>query len=485
MSVLPLYLDIDVYDADKSRKKRDSVSKRGWLWGGVIALSAVVELLAARTRQQGSSIHHLVNDEEGDDPVPDQLSPPHRWPPLQEGVEEHCLYVGDYGLLERLNNSAQTFCAGSKSPYTVYSVAEAEFQAATMDNLVLEWRGTPASDAVDTWTQNATGDDTRFVYNSASAYCGCENSLHGALNIWTNSAAGGSHCQPLPSDLPTNISIVPRAVVVLRKDQTPFEQIVGILIRGKTTQLVTFDRPLPSTFDELQHALPGPEKPVIDGDQGPKHVIRFDSMLIALFEATGPLMSHLYDDQPCFANKMVADFRDVALKSMDVSPRNQKTQARRCLVTVISQRERGVWQNEGEILDGMRNDYKDAYKVGVCEFQSLDFDNMSIHDQMRAMVDSDVVIGMYSDSMVHEMWTRPGADVVEIFPNQFYRWEHRNLCQFLGCSWNQFRGGDDIVIPTSDSIDTDKYIPYQEWKEFFGPLFRVAIARLEGFIEGM
>lgn len=93
-----------------------------------------------------------------------------------------------------------------------------------------------------------------------------------------------------------------------------------------------------------------------------------------------------------------------------------------------------------EILDGMRNDYKDAYKVGVCEFQSLDFDNMSIHDQMRAMVDSDVVIGMYSDSMVHEMWTRPGADVVEIFPNQFYRWEHRNLCQFLGCSWNQFRG---------------------------------------------
>lgn len=245
------------------------MSKRGWLWGGVIALSAVVfvvnfandggpvssesevrrsavvhnktsathsenksELLAARTRQQGSSIHHLVNDEEGDDPVPDQLSPPHRWPPLQEGVEEHCLYVGDYGLLERLNNSAQTFCAGSKSPYTVYSVAEAEFQAATMDNLVLEWRGTPASDAVDTWTQNATGDDTRFVYNSASAYCGCENSLHGALNIWTNSAAGGSHCQPLPSDLPTNISIVPRAVVVLRKDQTPFEQIVGILIRG-------------------------------------------------------------------------------------------------------------------------------------------------------------------------------------------------------------------------------------------------------------
>ncbi|KAE8887856.1 hypothetical protein PF005_g22934 [Phytophthora fragariae] len=530
--VLPLFVITDIAFG-KIPNTRELPSRRRWLLGGLLVVTTMMFTVhfvsdfesvssgfhmkgsgvilnersvtsnteakskLSRSEQRSKLIHHLVNDEDGENKIPDQLPPPHRWPPLQEGVEEHCLYVGDYGLMERLNNSARIFCAGS-SPYTVYNSPETEIQATKFENVVMDWR---ASDDLDSRTHKATDRDSRFVYKPTSTYCSCKESQNSAPSIWTNVVAGDpdekdSNCQPMPSSLTTDVSIVSRAVLVSRKDnQNSFTQISGILnawvmmnVVGwsrKTTQLVTFDRALPSAVDELRHAVLGPEKPIIDGEQFQKQVIRFDSMLIAPFEATGVLMNHLYDDQPCFANKMVADFRDVALKSMAVIPRNEKSQPQRCLVTIITQRTRRVWRNEEELLDQMRHDYKDAYKFGECVFQSLNFVNVSIHEQMRVMVDSDIVIGMHSVDMVNVMWTRPGTVVVEIFPKQYFRWEHRNLCQFLGCSWNQYRGGEDIVIPSADPSHTGKYVSYQEWKVFFDPLFRVAIARLEAHIEGM
>ncbi|GMF36483.1 unnamed protein product [Phytophthora lilii] len=72
--------------------------------------------------------------------------------------------------------------------------------------------------------------------------------------------------------------------------------------------------------------------------------------------------------------------------------------------------------NESDVVDQMREDYKDAYQFGECEFQSRDFANMTMYDQMRVMVDSDVVIGMHGAGMVNVIWTHPGTLVVEFSP---------------------------------------------------------------------
>ncbi|KAH7459389.1 Beta-1,2-xylosyltransferase [Phytophthora ramorum] len=123
---------------------------------------------------------------------------------------------------------------------------------------------------------------------------------------------------------------------------------------------------------------------------------------------------------------MIAEFKDLSLKGMAVSPRNAKSDPRRCLVTIISRRPysgrrvQRVWQNEDEVLDRMREEYQDAYQLGECEFQALDFVNMTMHDQMRTMLDSDVVIGMHGAGMVNVMWTRPETLIVEIFPRNAF-----------------------------------------------------------------
>ncbi|KAG2512470.1 hypothetical protein JM16_007663 [Phytophthora kernoviae] len=256
-----------------------------------------------------------------------------------------------------------------------------------------------------------------------------------------------------------------RAVVLVRKDDhNPFFQISGILNAWIMMNVVGL--------------LQG-------GEMFQNRVVHFDSAILAPYETSGPLMSHLDDHQPCYANAMISDFRDLALKSMFVMPRDAKTDPRRCLVTVISRRPYGgrrvqrVWQNEEEVLRLMREDYKDAYRFGECEFQALEFVNMAIHDQIRVMLDSDVVIGMHGAGMVNVMWTRPKTLVVEIFPRARYRWGYRNLCQYLGCRWYDFRQGRDVRIHTSDPNDMDKQIPYMTWKSFFDPLFRNVIAQLE------
>ncbi|KAG6622710.1 uncharacterized protein IUM83_09243 [Phytophthora cinnamomi] len=305
-------------------------------------------------------------------------------------------------------------------------------------------------------------------------------------------------CQPFSSDVRDDTLILNRAVILTRKDDhNPFFQISGILNawimikvlgwESSSTQLVTLDRALPSPVDDLRHAMLAPNRVVIGGDELQKRVLHLESALLAPYEARGPMMSHLNDVQPCYANEMIKDFRDEALKNMNVAP--QKTDPKRCLITIISRRPYGgrtvqrVWQNEGEILHHMRSEYKGVYRFGECEFQSLDFVNMTMRDQMQVMVDSDIVIGMHGAGMVNVMWTRPETLVIEIFPRQRWRWGYRNLCQYLGCAWREFRGGQDMFVRTTDPNDMDKRVQYNEWKRFFDPLFRAAIAKLEQKVE--
>ncbi|GMF48096.1 unnamed protein product [Phytophthora fragariaefolia] len=539
-----------------TNKLRDSGAslcsrRRMWLWVGLVSAIALVSLLNvfeslasfqfASTTSAGSrenvkfkgstdhfggkdlqmfpvgfhrfrqGVHHQVRDEYEDDEQPNEaaerVAPPMQWPP-RKGSKEQCLYVMDYGLVERLNNSSQSFCsAGNEtsnhSPYTYFHVPEAGVSATVLENFELDLRGAEIAQDIDNLADDGGGHDPRFRYVKNSAFCSCaepQNREHGAPDIWKDYFAGGPgdkdpNCEDFQDTVGDKLTVT-RAVVMVRKDDhNPFFQFSAMFNAWvvmktigwdrNTTQLVTLDRALPTPVDDFRHALLGPERPVIRGEEFQDRVVHFDSALLPPYETTGPLMSHLNDNQPCRANAMIADFRDAALKSLGVTPRNTKTNPQRCLVTIISRRPYGgrriqrVWQNEGEILDRMREEYRDAYRFGECEFQSLEFANMSMHDQMRAMVDSDAVIGMHGAGMVNVMWTRPETLIVEIFPRRRYRWGYRNLCQYLGCKWHEFRSGRDVRVHTFDPNDMDKEILYPQWRSFFDPLFREALYKLE------
>jgi glycoprotein 2-beta-D-xylosyltransferase len=449
------------------------------------------------------------DNHEGDTTTGHLPAPPQRWPPLK-GSQEECLYLQDYGLLERLRTLSSSFCTtgSSPSPYTLYEVPSAEFNATTLENFVLDMRGAHISQDISSVAQDGGGHDPRFKRTPNLAFCNCsdpQDAAHGAPDMWMHTLAEAKDasqndpiCQSAPSERPSDVLSLERAVILTRKDDhNPFFQISGILNawimmkvlgwENTSTQLVTLDRALPSPVDELRHAVLAPDRPIVSGEELQKRVVHLASALLSPVEFKGPLMSHLDDDQLCFANAMVADFRDQALQSMNVDP--HKTDPRRCLVTVISRRPYGgrriqrVWRNEEGVLNRTRDEYKNAYQFGECAFQALDFVDMTMRDQMRAMVDSDVVIGMHGAGMVNVMWTRPGTLVVEVFPRRRRRWGFRNLCQYLGCSWHDFRGGQDLFVRTTDPNDMDKIVPYDEWKGFFDPLFRDAIARLEQEVE--
>ncbi|KAL3657051.1 hypothetical protein V7S43_018099 [Phytophthora oleae] len=518
-------------------------SKRLWLWGVMVSAMAFVSFFnffesfesfqfatTARSSSQNAptggsmnsidnqrlqmypfgiqhfqqAVHHQIK-EEYEETLGEKVG--RKAPMLRpaRGSKDECI-SRDYGLLELLGNSSRRFCTegNSSSPYKFFHVPSGNLKATILENFILDVRGAEVAKDIETLADDGGGHDPRFKYMENSTFCSCsepQDQALGAPNIWKDFFVGGPgqkdlNCKPLQEDSVSSDKLtVTRAVMLVRRDDhNPFFQISGMLNawimmqtlgwERNTTQLVTFDRALPNPVDELRHALLGPEKPIIGGEVFQNRVVHFESALLAPYEVTGPLMSHLDDHQPCYANEMLQDFRDLALKSLGVTPRNAKTDPKRCLVTVISRRPYGgrrvqrMWQNEDEILDKMREEYQE------CEFQSLEFTNMTMHEQMRAMLDSDVVIGMHGAGMVNVMWTRPETLVIEIFPRRRFRWGYRNICQYLGCRWNEFRRGRDVRIHTSDANDMDKIIPYPEWKSFFDPLFRGVIDELGQKVEG-
>ena len=184
-------------------------------------------------------------------------------------------------------------------------------------------------------------------------------------------------------------------------------------------------------------------------------------------------MQHLDDQEPCRRSELFKTFRSLALAKFQVQ--DTKTKPHECLVTVISRRNyqgrviQRRWLNEDEVVAQMRVEYPE------CVFQSVDFVDLSLKEQMEIVKESDMVIGMHGAGMVNVLWSREGTRVIEIFPKRRFRWGYRNLCQFVGCEWVEFRGGEDTGKGDNAS---DKTIPYEEWKAFFDPIFKSMVAAL-------
>ena len=60
---------------------------------------------------------------------------------------------------------------------------------------------------------------------------------------------------------------------------------------------------------------------------------------------------------------------------------------------------------------------------------------------------------------VNSLWLPRSAHVIEIFPASKRRWGYRNICQYTGCRYTQFRGGVDLPLEA-------KHVAAEEWIAF-------------------
>ncbi|KAF1316283.1 hypothetical protein FI667_g15540, partial [Globisporangium splendens] len=440
----------------------------------------------------------------------------------------NCQRVRDYGLIAALKTSASVFCDDDnaneedpKSKYTFYSVPDAGIQSTHFQNLQLDLRKARVYKPIQSMAQDGGNHDPRFRYQSIAPLCSCstlQDDEHGSPRVWNSIMAidpekrftvckNTGFNESFPDGVMMTFSDTNVVLMARKDDHNPFFQVSATLNawimmqvlkwRNDSTQLVYLDKGYESPVDALQKAMLSPDHPAIPGREIYRHVVHFDSVLLAPFEFSGPMMQHLDNTEPCHHNTLIADFRALALSKMNVSM--QKGDLKTCTITVISRRNYGGrvvqrrWRNENEVLVAMRDDYgpsnsiadeKDAtpplYKYGTCRFQSIDFVDLPIEQQMQIMIESDVVISMHGAGLVNVLWTRPETLVVEIFPMLKRRYGYRNLCQFIGCNWKEFRGGKDIRLGRSREPNAnDKTIPYDEWKAFFDPLLRATVRDLE------
>ncbi|KAJ0410920.1 hypothetical protein ATCC90586_004441 [Pythium insidiosum] len=444
-------------------------------------------------------------------------------------IREQCRRYRDYGIQDELRASKRSFCGSASretSSYAVYHSKEAGLQGTVATNLWIDLQRAKVHRPIKNIARDGGNHDPRLLYSSVSVRCLCatpQDAQHGVPRVWYDlfardpsanyttcnattlaaETANERQTRTVVSKQANETHAVPlvrrirqRAIMLARRDDhNPFFQISATLNawlmldiigwRPETMQLVYMDDGFPSPVDELQKALLAPAHDVIPGRDLIGHIVRFDELFLAPFEFGGPMMRHLDDDEPCHANRLVSDFRRRALTALQVPL--TKDDPKSCVITVITRRPyqgrmvQRKWRNEDFILDKMRELYANGtYQHGECVFQSVDFVLLPLREQMRIVVNSDVVIGMHGAGMVNVLWTRPGTLVVEIFPRNRKRWGYRNLCQFVGCEWHEFRGGNDVGKGDNGS---DKVIAFPQWNRFFDPLFRATVAAMERLVE--
>jgi glycoprotein 2-beta-D-xylosyltransferase len=453
-----------------------------------------------------------------------------------------CFRERDVGLLQSIRKAAKPFCTAASAvdaqgqrsrdaatAVTTYSV-RGGLRSAVLENLVVDLTHAEIFHPIKSMAEDGGSHDPRFKFNPQLVQCACQEMTTAFLAMtepqrehdhpWTPSVAA------IPSDAPTPPSLLcdpssrpdgaldlvtavagvanssrievfedPVIVIARRDDHNPFFQISYALNAWTMvqalgwdlarTRVLHLDAGYPSPIDALHQQLFSGERPLVNAHELMGRQLYFkNKVLVAPFELSGPMMQHLDDGEPCYDSELVRKFRDLSLASQGVTPDVIDARAivkqRPFTVTIITRRPydgrklQRVWINEDEVFEKMRAEYNGLNVV----FQSIDYVLLKLDEQMLTTIDSDMIIGMHGAGMVNVMWTRSETTVVEIFPKERFRWGYRNLCQFLGCGWHEFRGGEDRgdnPVPNTK----DKFIPYDEWMAFFHPLFRDAYSVFE------
>ncbi|CAI5734924.1 unnamed protein product [Peronospora destructor] len=447
-----------------------------------------------------------------------------------------CNVTRDMGMISALRQTANEFCLDggwdrekeapvSRQKATKVSLyrVNGAIKSATFQNLMLDLVNVAIHGPIKTMADDGGDHDPRFDFNMRLVNCVCDELADYFSNlprlgeskteqIWfqtfmrlkSNQYPRSTICSPTANrsewDFVTNPIKGPDAnetvvfedpvVLIARKDDhNPFFQIAAALdswIMLKTlkwditkTRVVYLDAGYPMPISTLHKALLAPNHEIIDGTMLMGKRVHFrGNVLLVPWESKGPMMQHLNDEEPCYESKLIKTFRAESLQALNITPEFERelgvTKIRPVMVTIISRRPYGgrsmrrIWENEDEVLASMQVEYKDLN----VKFRSVDYVSLTLHEQMKTTIESDMIISMHGAGLANVMWTRPMTTVVEIFPKPKARWGYRNMCQFVGCDWHQFRGGQDVNARDGNPNEVNKVIPYDEWMAFFRPLLQ-------------
>jgi len=180
----------------------------------------------------------------------------------------------------------------------------------------------------------------------------------------------------------------------------------------------------------------------------PTGKVQFTNAWLSPSEYTGALMDHLNDAQPCkesfyvtrFAQKVVGNIKRLQQRVIFVSRQNYN-----------GRRLGRVLKNENEIIEATRTLFPTIQKVV--------FENMTFDEQVRISAEATYMFGMHGAGLANALWMQKGAHLIEIFPKHKRRWGYRNIAQYKGFSYTQFRGG-------IDGENDSKRIDVNDWKSF-------------------
>lgn len=395
-----------------------------------------------------------------------------------------CFDSVDYGLEKELQRSKVRECEGRHS-ITTYNFTHdsflmnkkykqpTAFRSSLWKSIQIDFNGMQIEKSIVSLKQDGMGHDPRYRMSPDRIVCHCHslnktgremfNSFHARLDDMVFQCKGKRNVSE---------DIIHGNVIALSRkdDHNPFFQISltlnsWIMMRvlkwkPSNTKLLYFDHGLPSPSDEFQNRLLSDEMgyyaPRMEG-----RVVEFESLLFAPFETTGPLMTHLNDEQLCMESRLVQDFKQYAFKRYNIVPMVKHATK---VITIISRRNyvgRAIgrrWMNEKEIMINMIQKYP-HFKI-----QSIDFTQINMEQQMRTMAQTNIAIGMHGAGMVNVLWMPLHAKVIELFPKKKKRWGYRNICQYTGCTYFEYRNGTDVGKKIHNQ---HKIIDPLEWQDYF------------------
>ncbi|KAF1793547.1 Glycosyltransferase AER61, uncharacterized [Phytophthora cactorum] len=464
------------------------------------------------------TVEQLKKQEQLKSLVVQRTKAPHDYSSVE--TKNKCYAQRDVGIIAAVQQAARHFCADggwdSEKQAPVSPEKATKVSIATFQNLMLDLVGVGIHATIKSMAEDGGKHDPRFNFNNRLVNCACDEladhfrKLPGdkerkADQIWQPSLMSlpgegipmSTICSPRkpentkrsewdfvknPLQAPDNNETVvfedPVVLIARRDDHNPFFQISyalnsWIMLQAlgwdvTKTHVIHLDGGYPSPIDALHQGLLAPNHEIIDGATliGKRVHFRGDVM-------------HLDNEEPCFESELMKTFRAQSLLTLNMTPEMERelgvTTVRPMVVTVITRRPYGgrtlqrMWVNEDEVMSNMRIEYKGLN----VEFRSIDYVNLTLFEQMQTTIESDMIISMHGAGLVNVIWARPMTTVVEIFPKERFRWGYRNMCQFVGCDWHEFRGGQDIGDNPSPNTK-DKRIPYDEWMSFFHPLSATA-----------
>jgi hypothetical protein len=160
-----------------------------------------------------------------------------------------------------------------------------------------------------------------------------------------------------------------------------------------------------------------------------------DNIIVPLAGGSNPIWQGDWEVQSCGTSSLLRTFVTRVLSFYRV-----ETPSPNSAITVTF-----IDRHEGRRLVNQTRLLALASTIPHVRIHSVDFTPLSFPDQIRAVRDADVLVGVHGAGLTHAMWLHPGAAVAEILPHGLAHKGFRNLAQLLGLGYFSLHAAEEEV----------------------------------------